>query len=97
MCWEPPVDIFESRRALWVIVALPGVGAEDLEVVLEKTALVVAGQRRLPVESRGAAIHRLEVPHGRFERRIPLPVRRWRIGHRELCNGCLIVRLNKED
>src|SRR5882757_3483664 len=23
--WEPPVDLFETDRALWVVVALPGV------------------------------------------------------------------------
>ena len=25
--WEPPVDLFETDRALWVVVALPGVAA----------------------------------------------------------------------
>lgn len=94
--WEPPVDMFESDRALWVIVALPGVVAEDLEVVLEDRALMVAGLRRLPAEIRGAAIRRIEVPHGRFVRRVPLPARRWRVSRRDLANGCLFLCLEKE-
>jgi len=93
--WEPPVDIFESGRALWIIVALPGVEAEDLEVFLEVNTINVVGRRKLPAEARGAAIHRLELPHGRFERRISLPARRWRLDRRELANGCLVLRLLK--
>ena len=37
--------------------------------------LVVAGTRALPDELRTAIIHRLELPQGRFERRVRLPAR----------------------
>ena len=94
--WEPPVDIFETGRTLWVIVALPGVGPEDLELVIEEGTLVIAGRRKLPPEARGATIHRLELPHGQFERRIALPVRRWQVGRREFVNGCLILSLHED-
>lgn len=97
MAWQPPVDIFESERELCVTVALVGVRPEDVDLTVEDSTLIVAGRRRLPPEARGAAIHRIELPHGRFERRIPLPVRRWQVGRREFVNGCLILRLHKED
>ena len=71
--WEPPLDIFETERELWIIAALPGVELPDLDVSVEGDVLFIAGQRRLPAAARGAAIHRLEIPHGRFERRIRLP------------------------
>lgn len=95
--WQPPVDIFESKGALWIIVALPGVEAEQLDVLLEANNLVVVGQRTLPREARGAAIHRIELPHGRFERRIALPARRWQLGSREFANGCLVLRLHNDE
>ena len=96
-CWEPPVDIFETDRELWIIVALPGVEHEDLDVSTDADVLRVAGQRRLPVAARTATIHRLEIPHGRFERRIRLPSARLVLGRSELANGCLVVNLTKRN
>src|SRR4051794_19574393 len=78
--WEPPVDIFEIDREIWILVALPGVQTQDLEVSVQSGVLTVAGTRRLPPAARGAAIHRLEIPHGRFERRIGLPAGRLELG-----------------
>jgi HSP20 family protein len=96
-CWEPPVDIFETDRELWIVVALPGVEHEDLDVSTDADVLQVAGQRRLPVAARTATIHRLEIPHGRFERRIRLPSARLVLGRSELANGCLVVNLTKRN
>lgn len=94
--WEPPLDIYETERELWIIAALPGVERDDLEVSLEGEVLSIAGQRRLPVAARGAAIHRLEIPHGRFERRIRLPAARLKLNRSELANGCLVLTLTKQ-
>jgi hypothetical protein len=40
-------------------------------------------------------INRLEVPHGRFERRIPIASRASEVDRWELVNGCLYVVLTK--
>lgn len=93
--WEPPVDIVETDEAIWITVALPGVAAEDLEVVIEGDQLRVAGRRSLPAAFRRAMVHRLELPFGRFERRIRLPARRIEPGSRELADGCLTLVLRK--
>ena len=95
--WEPPVDIFETPAALWIVVALPGVGADQVEVRLEGATIVVVGERRLPVQGRAAVLYRLEIPHGRFERRIELPPGRFQVGRRELVDGCLVLSLEKLD
>jgi len=94
--WEPPLDIFETERELWIIAALPGVDAQDLKVSVEGDVLSIAGQRRLPAEMRGAAIHRLEIPQGRFERRLRLPVTRLTLNRSELASGCLVLTLTKQ-
>lgn len=93
--WEPPVDVFETADALWILVALPGVGPDRLSVGFEGGTLVVAGERALPPELRSANIHRFEIPHGRFERRIELPPGRFEVDRRQLGNGCLTLRLRK--
>jgi HSP20 family protein len=93
--WEPPVDIFETDEELWIVVALPGVESESLEVVVDAGILNVSGERFLPSPCQRAAVHRLEIPHGRFERGIELPPGRYEVGNRELVRGCLVLSLKK--
>src|SRR5271154_5933870 len=75
--WEPPVDILETEFEVLALVALPGVDAEDAQAVIEEGDLVIAGTRVLPAELRTATIHRLELPQGRFYRRLRLPAGRY--------------------
>ncbi len=77
--------------------ALPGVQQGDLDVSIDADVLRAAGQRRLPAAVRAASIHRLEIPHGRFERHIKLPSARFVLGRSELVDGCLVVTLIKRD
>jgi len=93
--WEPPVDILETGREVLVLVALPGVDPERVEVAIEGDELVVAGTRVLPPELRTAMIHRLELPQGRFARRIRLPAGRYSDVRRSTVYGCLAVTLEK--
>jgi HSP20 family molecular chaperone IbpA len=92
--WEPPVDVFETERELLIIAALPGVAPEAVRVEIEGEILMIAGIRPLPCQGRSAKILRLEIPYGRFERRIPL-TSRLRLAERELRNGCLVLTFVK--
>jgi HSP20 family molecular chaperone IbpA len=93
--WEPPVDIFETDRELRILAALPGVTARAAEIRIEGGILVIAGERKQPAEQRNAVIHRLEIPQGRFERRIALPAGNYKISRHELIDGCLALTLTK--
>lgn len=93
--WEPPVDVFESQQTLWLIIALPGVTTEQVELIIDDGTLIVTGKRTLPAQVRHAEIRRLEIPAGRFERRIALPAGRFELCERSLANGCLLVGLSK--
>jgi HSP20 family molecular chaperone IbpA len=92
--WEPPVDLFETERQVWIIAALPGVAPEAVRVEIEGPTLIIAGIRPLPCKGRDANIVRLEIPYGRFERRITLSPR-LRLAERELLNGCLVLTFSK--
>jgi HSP20 family protein len=92
--WEPPIDVFETAQMLWILAALPGVCADQLDVAIADGSVIIAGERSLPIESR-AIIHRLEIPHGRFERRIVLPAGRYEVERRDLADGCLVLGLRK--
>ena len=92
--WEPPVDVLETARHLVIVVALPGVPVERLQVVAANGTLSVVGERPMPVLA-GAALKRLEIPYGRFERRIDLPAGHYDIEERTLADGCLRLVLRK--
>jgi HSP20 family protein len=92
--WEPPVDVLETDEEILILVALPGVNPEEVEAVIDSGTLIVSGRRVLPVELRDARIHRLELPQGRFERRIVLPIGRYAVS-RFAVNGCIVLRLSK--
>jgi HSP20 family protein len=94
--WQPPADVLETEREVLILVALPGVDPHAVEAAIEDGALLVAGLRVLPPELRSAAIHRMELPQGRFERRVPLPPGRYSADvRRSFAEGCLLVRLEK--
>ena len=94
-CWEPPIDLFEAEGELWIQVALPGVKRDQLEVTVAEGVLSIAGERPLPLPRSAGTIHRLEIPHGRFERRLGLPPGRYELGRRDLIDGCLTLTLRK--
>lgn len=93
--WEPPADVFEDEREIVVVVAMPGVPAERVQLTHEDGALLVRGSRPLPLAGAGYAVRHLEIPYGVFERRIALPPGRFQVGPPEISHGCLVLRLIK--
>ncbi len=93
--WEPPADVLETDTHVVIYVALPGVSQDRVELVIEGGELVIAGARILPEELQNALIHRLELPQGRFERRIALPSGRYNQITKNSVDGCLLIQLRK--
>jgi HSP20 family protein len=93
--WQPPVDLIETADEYLVVVALPGVRPDQVQVVIDGGVLIVVGERALPVGDKTGLIHRMEIPHGRFERQIQLPPGPLELGRRELADGCLVLALRK--
>ena len=93
--WEPPVDILETEFEVLALIALPGVDPENAEAVIEDGDLVIAGTRVYPPALRTATIHRLELPQGRFYRRLRLPAGRYSGVRRAVADGCLVITLQK--
>ncbi len=92
--WEPPADILETGRYLQILIALPGVDASDITVSIENNRIHVIGARQacLPANT---IIRRLEIPYGRFEKRIDLPDGHFQLLENVVKNGCLRLTLNK--
>jgi HSP20 family molecular chaperone IbpA len=94
--WEPPVDIQETDDGLILLFALPGVMPEEISLKLEPTELTLSAMRPLKLAHAGAVIRRLEIPHGRFFRRIPLTGVPLKLTASRYENGCLEVQLTRE-
>ena len=83
--WEPPADIVEAGDELRVHIALPG-------------GVTVSALRAFPLKADcgpGAHIHRIEIPYGRFERRIEValddPYTPLELSGKSLENGVLTL------
>ncbi|GGA16938.1 MULTISPECIES: Hsp20/alpha crystallin family protein [Salipiger] len=92
--WEPPMDLIETETELLAYVALPGVDTETIEIDASAGRLRLSGRRDRPEALRNAAILRLELPWGRFERQVAIPDAPYRVT-REVCPGGLLIRLAK--
>jgi HSP20 family protein len=95
--WEPPVDILETEAGLLVVVALPGVRRDEMAIEIGRGELLVKGTRRWPTAQRPTRVHRVELPHGRFERRLPLPSGSFQLLGDEFTDGCLLLTLRRLD
>lgn len=93
--WEPPVDVLETPDQVLVFIALPGVEPHEVQAAIMDGVLVVSGRRTLPPQLRTARIHRLELPQGRFERRIALPAGQYGDVRRVSDKGCVVIVLEK--
>jgi len=67
--WAPPVDVLDEGDAYRILVDVPGVKPEDLELQEEGRTITIAGVRHEP-EARFVARAR---PHGYFRRVFTLP------------------------
>jgi HSP20 family protein len=95
--WEPPVDVVESGGELRLQLALPGVSADALSIATDPAGLTVHAIRGFPCREPGAYIHRLEIPYGRFQRRIELPLEGLKLGSKTLQDGILTLTFRRKE
>jgi HSP20 family protein len=73
--WVPPVDVYECRGRLTVVVEVPGLTADSLRVAVKDRRLVITGERRERRPPAGqASFLCMERPQGRFTRALLLDV-----------------------
>ncbi len=95
--WQPPVDVFEDEEEFVVVVALPGVPPDCVNVTIDGSSIVVTADCEMPMPAGSCAIRRMEIPHGYFERRIDLPRMRLQMGAPQMKYGCVVLKLRKLD
>jgi HSP20 family protein len=93
--WRPDLDVYETPEEFLLVLCLPGIAPDGIDLTVLGSTLTISGHRRvqLPPEARPML---LESPRGRFLRRIRVPVRcdMEGIGTR-LADGQLVIRVPK--
>ena len=91
----PAMNTWEDGDSAHVEAELPGLGMEDVEVLVSGNEVTINGQRKIEV-AEGAAWHRRERAQGKFSRTVTLP---WDVDadrvEAKLRDGVLTVRLPK--
>ena len=73
VCWNPPVDIYESEGEYSVYVELAGADRNTLAVIAGENQLRFYGTRQLPPKKSIDCVHQLEIELGSFDRTVTLP------------------------
>ena len=71
--WIPASDVFEDRDSVKIVVEIPGVKAEDVNLLLENNVLTIRGEKKQVAEEKSERVHRYERSYGAFERTFALP------------------------
>jgi HSP20 family protein len=94
----PLVNISEDRDHIFVRAELPGVKAEDLEITIHDSNLILRGQRKIPTEEKQVNYHRRERESGFFRRVVSLPARMQSDKVEATCkDGILTIKLAKPE
>lgn len=73
--WSPPIDVYECRGDLVVVVEVPGLAPESLRVTYRNHCLSIGGERKERRPAGGSAAYLcMERPQGGFFRTVPLDV-----------------------
>ena len=71
--WAPELDIYETEDKFTVVLELPGMTTEDVNITVENGVLTVGGERKFYNEVKEESFHRIERRYGNFVRRINHP------------------------
>ena len=72
--WTPYADVIETDEEVHVVVNLPGVDPDKVDILLLGNMLTIKGDLPLQGPRKGETVHRRERPTGGFSRSIALPV-----------------------
>lgn len=74
LVWEPAIDVYETEKAVVVVVELAGVTEADFGVTVDRDVFTIRGFRNRAAAPAGKrAYHQMEIASGSFRRSIRLP------------------------
>lgn len=71
--WAPPMDVCETPTDLRVLVELPGISQNQIQIEIVESVLTIRGERRPDPAFRQDQLIRMERRYGPFSRSLNLP------------------------
>lgn len=71
--WCPSIDLVEGDKQYKLMVEVPGIRPEDINVEVDETTVVISGSCQEAHKEETETMYRCELHHGKFYRRVPLP------------------------
>ncbi len=69
----PTLDVAETDDEIRIMIELPGVKREDVDVSLMNNLLTIKGEKKSESEEKGETLHRVERSYGAFQRMLSVP------------------------
>ena len=70
--WGPPTDVYECADQIVIKLEIAGLQPGDAEVIVERNIATIRGVRRDACPRCKLRVHRMQIPYGRFERRLKI-------------------------
>ncbi|MFM0005146.1 Hsp20/alpha crystallin family protein [Paraburkholderia dipogonis] len=71
--FQPRIDVTDEGDALHIVVELPGMTRDDVELEVIEDMLIISGDKRFESTSEEQGCYRVERSFGHFQRAVPLP------------------------
>jgi HSP20 family protein len=71
--WRPSLDLYETEEEFIVLVDVPGMRPQDVEVIVDRDVLRIAGNRCRPLGQAITRVHQMEIDFGPFSHIVTLP------------------------
>lgn len=71
--WQPLVDIYENKEAIYILMDIPGMTPKDIDITATPENIIVKGERKASKEISDEDYILREHFYGQFSRSIPLP------------------------
>jgi HSP20 family protein len=72
--WAPRLDVWETKEAMVVTAAMPGVDPKEIEIALTGDLLTLKGEKEKETVEKEEHFHRVERAYGAFFRSVRLPM-----------------------
>jgi HSP20 family protein len=96
LTWRPPIEVYETDEALWVLAEIAGLSEDQIEVAIDDRILTIRGERPPLCDEAHRSIHEMGILSGPFAADVYLP---FAVDYEHIeasyDNGLLRVRLNR--